>query len=299
MRPAADANPNKAQKSEAEFGVEVFGMDASSPQPSDAGASMLDDVDEDAGAPPAQTDAPRSTPHCARETLRQRADTYLDAMARGSTVELTVHPDVRYTENGQVQVLGLGAWLEQAETEFARHIVDEHRCTSVTEAVLDGHRGRVVFGARLRYVDGQLLEIETQVVHQNTSYFDPEQMIASSGDDWSELPESDRSTSDELLRTAMAYFDATSDASLLPEHEAGCVRRQNGTLLNDRGSCGVPPGNRRFEQLRPVAVDAATGVVAMVTRYNGYIGFYLIKQRASVIQVIDVIGGAQSQTTGW
>jgi hypothetical protein len=158
----------------------------------------------------------------------------------------------------------------------------------------------VVFGTRLRYVDDQLLEVEAQIARVGALYYDPDQIIPSGPDTWLEpLSIGPRSSTQELTRVAMNYFDSAVDASLLPAHAPSCERRQNGMLMPNQGNCGMPPGTQRFEQQRYPLADETTGVVAAIVKYGDLIGMYLIKIQAGTIQDIEVVGGATSATTGW
>lgn len=237
---------------------------------------------------------------CSREELRMRADAYLQAMAMGNPRLLNSHPDVRYTENGETQALGLGLWLSRPTPEFSRHVLDETRCSSVTEAVLSALSGRTVFGVRLRYMQGQLLEVEAQVVPRNTSYYDPDALIPAVTDPWVEaIPSASRTPQEALMQLAERYFDAAQDESLLPPHAPGCKRRQNGTLLEPAGNCGARPGTERFEQRRYPVIDEVAGIVTAIVMYERFVGMYLFKVRAGVIQNIEVVGGASTSDPGW
>lgn len=237
---------------------------------------------------------------CSRELLRRRADAYLAALAAGSPSMLATHPAVRYTENGQMQALGRGLWASRPQAMFSRHFMDEARCSSITEAVLNELTGRIVFGVRLRYVDDQLLEVEAQVVRPNTQYYDPNAIIPVGPDPWLEaIPATARMSRDELTQLATRYLLASSDPSLLPPHTPACRRRQNGTLMDQQGSCGARPGDRPFEEQRFPFVDEETGVVAAVVIYNRFLGLYLFKARGGTFENINIVGGNASRTTGW
>jgi len=277
----------------------------------DAGASV-----SDAGAQPARdagdvqqttdestraSDAslPTGEP-CSREQLADGADGFLAALASRDLSRLALHPRVRYTENGAEQALGLGLWLGAPRTEFARHALDVSACSSATEAVVRDVSGRIVLGLRLRYVDAQLLEVEAHVVPRNDQYYAPEQIIPRGDDPWMQpIPSEERSSGQELARVAMDYFDSTADVRLLPPSAATCERRQNGELMPDNGSCRIPPGNRRFQQQRFEVIDETTGVVMAVTKYESFIGMYWLKVQSGTILDIEVIGGANSASTGW
>lgn len=275
--------------------LEDAGVTAVPEPPVDAGA--------DAGEPVTDPDAPaprRTTEHCSRERLTADAETYLTALASADPGRLNLHQRVRYTENGSEQVLGFGLWLSAPRSDFARHFIDEHTCSSATEAVLRDASGRTVLGVRLRYVDDQLFEIESHVVPRNDQYYAPEQIIADGDDPWLQpISIEQRSPAMELSRVALDYFDSTVDARLLPPSAESCERRQNGALMRDRGSCRIAPGERRFEQQRVEVIDETTGVVVAMTKYESYIGMYFIKVQADTILDIEVVGGANSASTGW
>ncbi|HET8938644.1 MAG TPA: hypothetical protein VFN67_34600, partial [Polyangiales bacterium] len=179
----------------------------------DAGAESL--ADGSAGTPKPPDAAPVAD-GCAREQLMQGAERFFEALASGDPRGLAVHPNVRYTENGQVQTLGAGLWLAAPRSEFARHVFDSAACSTLSEAVVSDNFGRIVYGVRLRYLGDQLLEIEAHVVRATAQYYEPAQIIPSGPDAWvAQLPAYERSAAPELNRLAMRYFDSAADASLL------------------------------------------------------------------------------------
>jgi hypothetical protein len=232
--------------------------------------------------------------------LRQRADAYLTAMAEGDVASLNKHPSLRYTENGQAQQLGLGVWLGRPKAQFARHVLDEERCGVATLAVLRGNSGRVILGVRLRYLDSQLLEVEAQVVVQNFQFFNPDAIIPVGADPWVQPVPAAMQMSREALNQLLAnYFDSASVPALLPPHDPGCRRRQDGVLMAQQGSCGVAPGTHPFEERRYPLVDVTNGIATAIVIYDRYVGMYLFKVSGGVIQNIDIVGGAMSASSGW
>jgi hypothetical protein len=299
--------PTDEPMSEADAGAppDTSGRDAA-PGSKDTDA----DDDADAGAisttPSTDASAPvadGATPPagaCTRETLKQRADAYLAAMASGDVSSLRAHPAVRYTENGAVKQLGQGAWVGRPRTEFARHAIDETTCSSATEAVLQELLGRTVLGVRLRYVEEQLLEVEAQVVARNGQYFAPDAIVQSGEDPFiAPVPLGMRMSREALRKVAENYFASTQSAALLPAHATTCVRRQNGEPMDNRGSCSAIPGNKPFEAQRYPVIDETAGIVAAVVLYDRYVGMYLFKVQEGLVQNIEVVGGAGSRTTGW
>jgi len=221
-------------------------------------------------------------------------------MASGDLASLPKHSSLRYTENGQMQQLGLGLWINRPKAQFVRHVLDEGRCAAAILAVLRGNTGRIIFGVRLRYVDDQLLEVEAHVVPQNFQFFNPEGIIPDGPDPWVEpVPATMRQPREGLNQLLANYFDSAAQPSLLPPHAASCRRRQDGVLMAQQGSCGVPPGSQPFTEKRYPVVDETNGIATAIVVYERYLGMYLFKVSGGVIQNIDIVGGALSQGSGW
>lgn len=281
-------------------------------------ASVSEGADEkenvDAGAPdearakeePKKAPAPEMTEpkpkvdaECTRARLREKAEAYLQSLSTGDTMPLRVHDSFRYTENGRDEPLGGAVWLRRAETQFSRHVLDETRCSTVTQAVMNGITGRFSFGVRLRYSDGLLLEAEAQVVPEVLAATALDTVIAMGDDAFvAEVPQNQRMSRDELFAFAQRYFDSVTGVSLLPPSAPECRRLQNGLPLGD-GTCTEPPGRARFEQQRFDLADEPSGIVAATVLYDDHIGIYLLKMSNGMLQNIHVIGGATSQATGW
>jgi hypothetical protein len=255
----------------------------------------------DAGAPGTgvTTSAPEAA--CNREFLQQRAQMYFDAMAAGSRDMLPLHRSLRYTENGAEEVLGLGVWLRQPKALFARHVLDESRCSSLSEAVLlTGSAQKLVFGVRLRYVNDVLLEVEAHVVTPNPNYFEPDAIIVNGPDPWlAPVRANRRMTAAELQRVAERFFASVADPTQLPPSTPDCQLRQNGLATPRNGSCKGLLGNERFEQLRYPVIDTTFGVATAVVRRRQFIAIFMFKVSEGTIQDIETIGGASSATTGW
>lgn len=205
----------------------------------------------------------------------------------------------RYTENGRDEAIGGAAWLRRGETLFSRHVLDDTRCSTLTQAVMNGVTGRFSFGVRLRYSDGLLLEAEAQVVPEVLAATDLDSVIPMGDDAFvADVPQNQRMTRDELFAFAQRYFDSVTGISLLPPSTPECRRWQNGLPLGN-GICTEPPGTARFEQQRFDLADEPRGIVAATVLYNDHIGIYLLKMSNDMLQNIQVIGGAMSQATGW
>lgn len=236
---------------------------------------------------------------CSRSELQASADAYLQAMARGATQGLDLDPNLRYTENGEVARLGSGGlWLSRPRSEYARHFLDDKQCSTLSVVVLDQGGARLIFSARLLYLDARLLEAETIFVGPNGPYFRPEGIVSSGTDAWTAPVEMSVSMSrEELMSFAERYFNSTVDPSRLPPHAPECVCLQNGAPAGL--GCGDTPGTQRFQQLRYPVIDEAVGVVTAIAWSNGVIAMYFFKAQAGEMQNIEAIGGNRTAKTGW
>ena len=254
----------------------------------------------DPTAPATMTPPAMTMPaECTRDALRASADAYMQAMAAGDPSTLRLHGSLRYTENGQDEQLGTGVWLRRVKVEFSRHVIDEARCSSVTQAVLSSVTGAVVFGVRLLYRDGELLEVEAHVVPDTLARIDVNMIIPIGRDRFVESVAEERRMSREQLEAyAERYFDAAANGGEVPPSAPDCRRRQNGVPLGD-GMCNRPPGTMRFEQRRYPVLDAEAGIITALVSYDDHLGLYLIKMAADTVQSIEVVGGATATSSGW
>jgi hypothetical protein len=243
-----------------------------------------------------------NAPECDRERLRAKADEFLQALSTGDPATLNLHPSVRYTENGREEPLGSGIWLRHPKPDFSRHVLDEVRCTTMTEAVLSALTARIVFGVRLLYRDGQLLEAEAQTVPENATLLrDIDGIIPMAGvaDPWTvAVPEGMRGSRESLMGLVERYFGSAAGDGTVPASAPDCRRRQNGAFLGD-GLCTTTPGTMRFEMVRYPVLDETNGITTAVVRYDGHLGFYMIKVIDGVVQNIEITGGASAASAGW
>lgn len=246
------------------------------------------------------TTAPSGDPECTREALRTQADAYFDAMASGETARLRLHASLRYTENGKDTPLGAGLWLRRPRKDFTRHVLDENNCSTLTHGVVSALTARVIVGVRLRYLDGQLLEVEAQTVPDDATVTNIDAIIPMGPDRWLEpVAEDARMSRDMLERFAEQYFNAATGGGTVPPSTSECRRRQNGIPMAQQGSCSVAPGSMRFEQRRFAVIDETTGILTAAVLYDNHLGFYLFKMANDTVLNIEVVGGATVASSGW
>jgi hypothetical protein len=268
--------------------------------PPDAGTSTQPTEPTEPTTPDTMTPPMMTVPaECTRDALRTNANAYLEAMMAGDPSPLRLHASVRYTENGQNQQLGAGVWRRGVEVDFSRHVLDETRCSSITQAVLSSLTGSVVFGVRLLYRDGELLEVEAHVVPETLARIDVDMIVPIGNDRFVEpVVEERRMSREQLEAYAERYFDAAVSGGEVPPSTPDCRRRQNGVPLGN-GMCNVPPGTMRFEQRRYPVLDVEAGVITASVIYDGHLGLYLIKMAGDTVQSIEIVGGATSASSGW
>jgi hypothetical protein len=173
------------------------------------------------------------------------------------------------------------------------------RCSSISQAVLSSLTGAVVFGVRLLYRDGELLEVEAHVVPDTLARIDVNMIIPIGNDRLVEpVVEERRMPREQLEAFAERYFDAAVNGGEVPPSAPDCRRRQNGVPLGD-GMCNRPPGTMRFEQRRYPVLDVEAGIITASVIYDNHLGLYLIKMAADTVQSIEVVGGATTASSGW
>jgi hypothetical protein len=246
----------------------------------------------DAGAPVVMST-------CPRDVLQRKADEYLQALAAGEPELLSTHPSLRYTEDGRETVLGRGMWLRRWSPIFARHIADDQRCATLTEAVLTTLGESIILGLRLQHVDGQLLEAEAQVAVATLRYVDPDGVIPAGADPWL-TPAEPRAAAAALTDLAARFVAGAVDPSVLPPAAPGCILKQNGVVVGTDQDCLIlPPEDEPFEQVRYPVTDATLGVTSAIVKRSGFIAMLLFKIEAGALQHVEVFGVTRSQTTGW
>jgi hypothetical protein len=191
-------------------------------------------------------------------------------------------------------------WSRRPRKDFARHVLDESNCSTLTQAVVTALTSRIIVGVRLRYLNGQLLEIEAQAVPDDATLTNIAAIIPMGADRWIEpVAEDMRMTRDQLERFGEQYFNAATGGATVPASTPECRRRQNGIPMAEMGSCSVAPGDMRFEQRRFAVIDETNGILTAAVLYDNHVGFYLFKMAGDRVVDIEVVGGATVVNSGW
>jgi hypothetical protein len=199
-----------------------------------------------------------SAQDCDRACFEQLVDDYLDAVIDNDPDAVPLSDDVRFTENGQLLLIGDGLWntmksrgnyrifttdVRAQQVAFLGNIAEDHRDpTQETPALLS---------LRLRLEDGEITEIEHFVVRNEDTAarfanISPDPIFTQT------IPEDQRDSRETLLVQANKYFsgmeqnDGMGDYPFHPE----CDRFENGGRSTN---VPTPPG-----QVRPDPSDSSS-----------------------------------------
>jgi hypothetical protein len=284
------------------------GDDATGGAASDAGAVDADlREDVEAGALASST--------CTRDSLTKLIDLYLQALVAHDPADLPVSASAKFTENGAVLGLGQGFWQTAGALLFHRNVLDPETCGAVVQAVFDEQGKQVIFALRFKLEESKLSEIETIVARMGPlpgeAFFMPNVIVTTPQPEWEQaVPVAERSTREELIRIADAYFEGfetsgTADYMPVP-FAADCDRWENGvktTQMNCAqqfqtiafGSFGSGITRRRY----PV-VDVENGIALGFVLFSGIgIDLHMFKVSGGQIHQIQAVVGPFNGSTGW
>jgi hypothetical protein len=184
----------------------------------------------------AQSDAPAALD---RASLSKHAEAFLAAL-RTSTASTLLGEGAQATENGQK--IALDKSLCAGARAYPYHVVfaDPARATAGIFAVADVGESPLVLSARLKITGSKISEVEIITARPGeASVAAPERLTSVHPMYETTLEPSARSTSDELIAAANAYFDGieTSSAAKVPFAD-DCIRFENGAQTT--GAVGGP-----------------------------------------------------------
>ncbi len=178
---------------------------------------------------------------CDAACLKTFADGYFAALAERNPAALQTAPEVKYTENGRVQPLGMGLWKTAGKQLEYRDYLFDPQSGGVAEltAVREYDDVAQTF-LRLKVVDRRITEIETLVARAGDQrWFAPENLERLSDVFAQPVSAAQRGTRAQLALAANAYFTAVQTEGT-PEFEQapfgrGVKRFENGlqTTNND------------------------------------------------------------------
>jgi hypothetical protein len=146
---------------------------------------------------------------CNRECLQGFVDSYLDALAKHDPSKLPVADSAKFTENGKALKLGEGFWKTAGASTYRLYALDPSHGDAAAQAVVAEGGEPTTFLVRLKVADQKITEVETIVCRKGQAgFFAPQKMTKAPAVYSEPVPESERSTREQLAAAAKAYFTA-------------------------------------------------------------------------------------------
>lgn len=170
---------------------------------------------------------------CDRTCLEGFMDQVLEAQLAQDPSTLPLAPDFRYTENGQDIGLDDGLWKTYtAHSDYRLYVADPAAGQLAYLSVIEEGESPLIAYYRMKVASRQISELEVLIARGATqanldNLKEPKPIFLES------VPESQRSSREELVFIANAYFsgiDEENSGEFVPFHP-DCARQENGTLL--------------------------------------------------------------------
>jgi hypothetical protein len=173
---------------------------------------------------------PAGVKDCDRACLTSAMDRYLDAMIKHTPSSFSMVEETRFTENTAGIPVGEGIlWSARVEpTAFRIYVVDPPAGQVALQTVLNIERRPALVAIRLKVERGRVLEIE----HLLDRAVAKEALVTLQTPRAglvSDVPASERSSRELMIRAANSYFDALEgDNGKIGAFADDCVRHENG-----------------------------------------------------------------------
>ncbi len=209
---------------------------------------------------------------CNRQCLEGFVDRYLDALVKHDPKAVPLAANVRFTENGQRLTIGDGLWRSMKAKGTYRLFVSDVDAGQVAfigtldEENADPAKGTpALIALRLRIASDQISEIEQEVVRN----VEAANRVAALGAPHplftQAIPEKERMSRADLIRTANMYFTGMQQNDGKGEYPfaADCNRIENGMQTTNRptpGRSNAAGSGHRFELLGRVGLPRAVQI---------------------------------------
>ena len=189
---------------------------------------------------------------CDRACLRTTLDAYLNAVIKHDPAGAPLMIGFRQTENAIVVRPGNGLWKSMTGLgAMQRRYVDAVTGQAAYFGIIKEGNAQAVVTVRVKVDDRKISEAEWIVARAgefgpngpNGNVFNAESLAANPPPERT-VPKAQRLTRESLIAITNSYFDGltTHDGNII-EHEPGCTRVENGTVMTNRpGRNGGPPG---------------------------------------------------------
>ena len=188
---------------------------------------------------------------CDRACLRTTLDAYLNAVIKHDPAAAPLMIGFRQTENAIVVRPGNGVWKSMTGLgTMQRRYFDAVNGQAAYFGIINEGSAQAVVTLRVKVDDRKISEAEWIVARAgefgpngpNGNVFDAGSLAANPPPDRT-VPKAQRLSRESLIAITNSYFDGltTHDGAII-EHESGCTRVENGTVMTNRpGRNGGPP----------------------------------------------------------
>ncbi len=208
---------------------------------------------------------------CTRDDLQGMADDWVAAIEQGTMMTMQLGEWVDYNENFERG--SLGSFLNPPrEVNWHMALLDETTCQVFVEAVMKDAENPIVTATQFGRGFFGVGPFDNIVTDEGDWLFDPVATYEyARREDWSEIPEGERATREELIAAADAYLDLFNDPTTEVPWGQPCARLEGGVYTGrgeptDTCNIGVPEGvelvNRRY------VVDVAKGAVNVFLEFG-------------------------------
>jgi len=198
---------------------------------------------------------------------------YLAALARHDPSGVPLAVNVKLVENTEVTPIGKGLWetTTGGPTEFRIFAADPVEGQVAFMGVIREHDKPTILGARLKVVEGKIVEVDHLVVHSGGRPLNPNMAKVRPGL-LQPLRASERVGRDQMLRIANTYYEAiVQDNGNVAPFADECQRRENGgTSANDQEQTPEEAKKDDFSVFRKMKCgqQLSTGVMSYITDIN-------------------------------
>lgn len=247
--------------------------------------------------------SPAQATECDRACLGGLVTQYVDALVAHDPTALPLATNVRFTENGNRQELGSGAWeTVTAKGTFRHDYLDTAKQVAAAHVELREGNVPVLYSLALHVEDGKIAGIES-IVHRVTpdAVFQPKVLGEPVRGMDDPVPAGQRMSRADMVAMALRYAEglrigsfADADVPFAPE----TYRVENGVITAGEG-CGRPPCGMHEGRIMVhpgiipsvVAVDEENGTVLLWMNF-GYTGSYGENRVLVTFEAFKVFGGA-------
>ena len=189
---------------------------------------------------------------CDRACLRTVLDSYLTAVSKHDPAAAPLMIGFRQTENAIVVKPGTGLWKSMTGLgSMQRRYFDPVTGQAAYFGIIKEGDAQAVVTLRVKVDDRKISEAEWILARAgefgpngpNGNVFNADSLAMNPPPERT-VPKAQRLTRESLIAITNSYFDAltTHDGNIM-EHEPGCTRVENGTVMTNRpGRNGGPPG---------------------------------------------------------